>query len=359
MKRLVLLLLAAAPLSRCVTLHAARLAPAQCIARAPSATCAAKGAQRWSGDSAPDGGSLISAISADGSISAKAVITTGLVTEAQRLQGLGGLACAAVGRALTCSILVAEGVKEDETFQIKFDGDGPLRGVFATCNGKLESRGYVGNPAVTLPTNSAGKLDVGGGVGKGTLQVVRTKNLPGEETATQYSSITEIRSGEIPEDINYYLLESEQRQGALAAGVFVQSDTNTGSLDVVAAGGWYVQLLPFAADESVAQLEENLKALASRSPTTLLREGLDARGIVGELLKGMEPQFNELRRVPGVVESCPCSEERVLRTLRLIPRDELEEIMEQNEVIEAKCEFCNKVFSKTPAEIKDELELRK
>ena len=165
---------------------------------------------------------MVSALSGDGSISAKAVITTELVSETSRYQGLGGLAAAALGRALTCTLLVADGLKEEETFQVNFQGDGPLRGVLAIANGNLGARGYVGNPAVTLPPNAKGKFDVGAGVGKGSLQVVRTKNLPGEEVSTPYTSITEIKTGEIPEDINYFLLESEQKEGALAAGVFVQ-----------------------------------------------------------------------------------------------------------------------------------------
>ena len=175
------------------------------------------------GSTAYDGDDLlVSAISKDGSISAKAIVTTNLVAETSRLQGLGGLAAAALGRAITCTILVAEGLKEEETFQVNFQGDGPLRGVLALANGRLEARGYVGNPAVTLPPNAKGKFDVGAGVGKGTLQVVRTKNLPGEEVSTPYTSITEIKTGEIPEDINWFLANSEQREGALAAGVFVQ-----------------------------------------------------------------------------------------------------------------------------------------
>ena len=129
-------------------------------------------------------------------VSVKAIVTTGLVAETARLQGLGGLAAAALGRALTCTILVADGLKEDETFQVNFRGDGPLRGVLALSNGRLEARGYVGNPQVTLPPNALGKYDVGAGVGKGSLQVVRVKNLPGEQVPTPYTSITEIKTGE-------------------------------------------------------------------------------------------------------------------------------------------------------------------
>lgn len=309
------------------------------------------------------GDELVSAISADGSISAKAIITTELVAENSRLQGLGGLAAVALGRALTCSLLVAEGVEADETFQVNFAGDGPLRGVLAIANGKLESRGYVGNPAVTLPPNALGKYDVGAGVGKGALQVVRTKNLPGEEVSTPYTSITEIQTGEIPEDINYFLCESEQKEGALAAGVYIQGtdsgpDRNgalLGGAGVQASGGWYVQLLPFADEEAVAQLQTNLAALAERSPTTMIREGVRAEDMLNLLLDGLEPQIMSRQKPALLSESCPCSDERVLRTLRLLPRTEVDDILEKHEDIEIKCEFCGKLYNLTPDEIREKL----
>lgn len=299
---------------------------------------------------------MVGAMSADGSISARAIVTTELISEASRLQGLGKVASAALGRALTCSLLIAEGLKDDESFQVKFNGDGPLRGVLATANGKLESRGYVGNPNVSLPLNPMGKIDVGGGVGKGALQVVRTKQLPGETMASQYSSITEIVSGEIPEDINRYLLESEQREGGLAAGVFIKGEQ--APVQVVAAGGWSVQLLPFAAEESVERLQKNLQE-PNLSPTEMIRSGLGPTEMLDRLLAGLEPTFSEPRQPVGLADSCPCSEERVLRTLSLLPASELAEIAAQREVVEAKCEFCGTVYSKTSDEVLALLEARK
>lgn len=302
-------------------------------------------------------------MSADGSISARAIVTTELVGEASRLQGLEKLAAAALGRALTCSLLVAEGLKDDESFQVKFDGDGPLRGVLAMANGRLESRGHVGNPAVNLPPNAKGKIDVGGGVGRGTLQVLRTKQLPGETRPSQFSSITEIKTGEIPEDINAYLLESEQREGGLAAGVFVQgseaaAEANVQCAKCTAAGGWYVQLLPFADEAAVEQLQKNLQQ-PNLSPTEMIRSGLGPHGMLEKLLEGLDPQFSEVRTPVGLVDSCPCSEDRVMRTLSLLPEAELEDIIVSQEVVEAKCEFCGKRFRKDSAEIKEELERRK
>ncbi|EOD12727.1 hypothetical protein EMIHUDRAFT_247328 [Emiliania huxleyi CCMP1516] len=172
----------------------------------------------------------------------------------------------------------------------------------------------------------------------------------------------------IPEDINYFLLESEQRQGALAAGVFVSPVAAGGAAEgreesgelqppaadappsagvrVDAGGGWYVQLLPFAAEESIVRLEENIAKLASRSPTSLVREGLGPREIVDLLLDGLEPVFADDKPA------------RVLRTMALIPREELEEMLTSNEVIEAKCEFCGTLYRSTPEELREKLEAR-
>lgn len=351
-------------------------------------------------------------------------------------------------------------VRMDGVCVVNFRGDGPLRGVLALANGRLESRGYVGNPAVTLPPNALGKFDVGAGVGAGSLQVVRTKNLPGEEVSTPYTSITEIKTGEIPEDINWYLADSEQKEGALAAGVFVQGtddglDRNgqavrdaalaaappshpspphplmcgwkgcrdralitpscadavrtrrrasaaachrlshaltggrsqsplpvparpssvvlcradaaclcvplrplaqLGGAAVPAAGGWYVQLLPFADDAAVEQLQKNLAALSSRSPTQMIRDGLRGEEMVNLLLEGLGPQIMSRKRTPPLSQTCPCSEARVFRTLRLLPRSEVDDIVEKNEQIEVKCEFCGKLYKLTPDEIVKGLE---
>jgi len=129
---------------------------------------------------------MCTALSADGYVSAKAVATTQLVRRVTLQQGCLPLASAALGRAMTSALLVAEGVEAEETFQVRFDGNGPLRGVFAVANGRLETRGYVGNPKVNLPLNDKGKLDVGGGVGAGPLMVVRAKQLPGDDSVSPY-----------------------------------------------------------------------------------------------------------------------------------------------------------------------------
>jgi molecular chaperone Hsp33 len=299
------------------------------------------------------GDELLSCISADGSVSAKAVVVTELVESVTSAQGCLPLASAALGRALICGLLCADGLKGDESVQLRFNGDGPLRGVLAIANGALKVKGYVGNAKVTLNLKPNGKLDVGAGVGKGQLFVVRTKQLPGEEQPSVYSSITELQSGEVAEDVNYYLAESEQKQGALAAGVFVDTDGGERS-GVLAACGWQVQLLPFADELAVARLEQNLQALAGLSPTKMVQAGMRPQQILEALLDGMSPEFFEARA--PTLQEC-CSEERVWRTLALLPRSEVAEILRDNEEIEVRCEFCTTTRKLAPDAIRERLAL--
>ena len=196
-------------------------------------------------------------LSADGFVSAKAVDVTRAVREISELQECLPLAATALGRAIASVVLIADGLEADETFQVRFVGDGPLRGVFAVCNGALETRGYVGNPKVALDGG------VKSGVGAGQLQVVRLKNLPGEEELSPYSSVVEITSGEIAEDINYYVATSEQREGALSAGV------SFSDLDAVdGCGGWRVELLPGAPQAVAEHLLKNIQRVIDDKVTT-------------------------------------------------------------------------------------------
>ena len=303
--------------------------------------------------------SFATALSADGYVSAKATVTTGMVSEIVGKQRARPLAAAALGRALTCSLMLADGMKQDETFQVKFQGDGPLHGVLAIANGKLEARGYTGNPRVNLPLNAKGKLDVGGGVGQGELVAVRYKQLPGAETPAPYSSITQIRSGEVAEDINHYLHESEQREGALAAGVHTRDpldgefDGEDVGCEVTAAGGWSVTLLPGAPDEVATALGANLEAL-DMSPSQMIRAGWTPEIMLRRILKGMEPNVFEPRKPTF---KCTCSEKKLYRTLRLLPENELKQIYEYNdEAVSSKCEFCGTVYNLSADQIRAELE---
>lgn len=199
------------------------------------------------------GDRIVRTMSANGEVSVRVMACTGLVSGATRLHRTSPVATAAFGRTLACSLLLAAGKKDGETLQIEFRGDGPIRGITAIANGEGCVRGYLGDPRIALPPNAAGKLDVAKAVGKGILAVVRNSKYAQQP----YTGLVPITTGEIAEDVAVYLADSEQTPSALGVGVYV---SETGS--VTGAGGFLVQLLPGASEETISTVEKNVAALA-------------------------------------------------------------------------------------------------
>ncbi len=279
---------------------------------------------------------LLRALSDDGGLAVRVLVATDLVRYAARRHGTAPTASAALGRCLMGALLLAAGTEEGETVQIQLRGDGELGPVTAIADGAGDVRGYVHNPAAHPPPR-AGKLDVGHAVGKGLLAVVRYNPTWREP----YSGIVPIVSGEIAEDLAHYLSESEQTPSAVALGVFVGSRG-----DVEAAGGYLVQALPEASEESLARLEATVRELPS--PTELLRAGLSSDDILARLLEGVGGR--ELQRgVPRF--HCACSVERIRRAVVLLGREEARDVVESGEDLRVRCEFCATAYSLSPDEV--------
>jgi molecular chaperone Hsp33 len=283
------------------------------------------------------GDRAVRTMTASGEASVRVLSCTGLVAGAAKLHGASPVAAAAFGRTLACALLLASGKKDGETLQLEFRGDGPLRGVTAIADGEGGVRGYLGNPAVVLPPNAAGKLDVGKAVGKGILAVVRNSKWAKQP----YTGLVSIVSGEIADDVAAYLADSEQTPSALGVGVFV-SDSGA----VTAAGGYLVQLLPGASEETIAAIERNVAALPP--PSELVRQGISADAICAMLMSGLEP-------LPCTSSSpryaCKCSSDRVKRTIALIPEIEVYDLLATHGEIEALCEFCGQRYALNRSQI--------
>lgn len=288
---------------------------------------------------------LIRATAADGGIRAIGVITTRLTEEARRRHQLSYVATAALGRTMTAGLLLASSMKRPESrVNIRVKGKGPLGGILVDAGLDGTVRGYVDNPAVELPPNEKGKLDVGGAVGQdGYLYVVRDVGY-----GYPYSSTVELVSGEIGEDIAHYLVSSEQTPSAVVLGVFVEPE------GVTAAGGLLIQVLPKAArDEAlVEKLESRVAALAGFTP--LLQSGKSLPQIFEELLGDMDLHlFPETQMLQF---NCRCSFDRVLGALKILGQAELEDMIEKGEGAEAICHFCNEVYRATGHELEQLLD---
>jgi len=283
---------------------------------------------------------LIRATAAEGGIRAVGVITTRLTEEARRRHKLSYVATAALGRTMSAGLLLASSMKrEGSRVNIRIKGNGPLGGLLVDAGLDGTVRGYVDNPAVELPPNQRGKLDVSRAVGRdGYLYVVRDVGY-----GYPYSSTVELVSGEIGDDITHYLATSEQTPSALVVGVFV------GAEGVTAAGGILIQVLPKAArDEALVQtLESRIAKLSGFTP--LLQASKTLPEIFEQLLGDMGLVI--LPEVQMVRFHCGCSIDRVLGALKMLGEAELQDMIEKDDGAEATCHFCGEVYQASSDEL--------
>lgn len=265
---------------------------------------------------------LVKAV-ADG-VRVHAAITTNLVNEAVSRHDCYPVASAALGRTMTGALLMAANLKNKECITIKFNGNGPLGSIVADANEAGFVRGYIANPHVNLPLNNKGKLDVGGGVGQGILSVTRFTGLKDPIMGS-----CEIVSGEIAEDLTNYLYISEQTPSSVGLGVLVNTD-----LKVVAAGGFIIQLLPDATEDTLTKLEANLAKI--RPVSTMIKDGLDARGIIAELLQDFNVNY---LTTTDLAFKCQCSKERIEDVLISLNEYDLQSLLDDGHA-EVCCHFC-------------------
>ena len=273
---------------------------------------------------------LVRAISKDGAVKAVAVSTRGLTERARQIHKTLPVVTAALGRTLAAVSMMGNALKEDGasvTLQIK--GGGPLGTLLAVSDNEGNVRGTVENPAVDLPLRSDGKLDVGTAVGcDGTLTVIRDLNMK-----EPYVGSVGLLGGEIAEDLAAYFVESEQIPTACGLGVLVDRDQS-----VLAAGGYLIQLLPGAGEDTISKVEGGI--LAAGSVTGLLRENDDPEALLYRVLSDFDLEI--LEHSP-IEYRCYCSRERMERALLSIGREELRALIEEKGEAELTCRFCDNV----------------
>lgn len=282
---------------------------------------------------------IIRATAANDQIRAFAAVTTEMVETAREHHNTSPVATAALGRLLTAGAMMCsmmKGEKDVLTLQIK--AGGPLQGITVTADSQGNIKGYVGNPDVCIPANSKGKLDVAGAVGPGFLTVIKDMVLK-----EPYSGQVMLQTCEIAEDLTYYFATSEQVPSAVGLGVLMNKN-NT----VRQAGGFIVQLMPFAEEEVISRLEQNVQKI--NSVTNLLEEGHTPESLLEKVLEGFDMQINEKMDTRF---HCNCSKERVAKALISIGRKELNEMIQEGKPIEMNCHFCNTNYNFTVEELKE------
>lgn len=274
---------------------------------------------------------IIRGTSTDESIRFFCCITTGMVEEARRIHNCSPVSIAALGRLLTAGSMMGTMLKSDrDTLTLQINGKGPAGNIVVVSDNTGNAKGYITNSDVELLTREDGKLDVGRAVGvDGVLTVI--KDLGMKEP---YVGQIPIVTGEIGDDISSYFAVSEQTPTSVGLGVLVEVDGH-----VAASGGFIIQLMPEASEAVIDILEERLGRIVS--VTEMIRSGLDAEGIMKNILGDIEFKIHEERQI---AYRCNCNKERLERALISIGKKELREIIEEQGSAELVCHFCNSKY---------------
>lgn len=281
---------------------------------------------------------LIRATAANAQIRAFAVTSRDMVETARSRHDLSPVVTAALGRLMTGAVMMGSMLKgEKDMLTLQVNGDGPAGGLTVTADSQGNVKGYAQFPQAMLPPNSKGKLDVGGIIGNGYLTVIKDMGMK-----EPYSSQVALQSGEIGDDLTYYFAASEQIPSCVALGVLMEKN-NT----VKQAGGFIIQLMPFAENEIISRLEAKIASIAP--VTTLLNDGNAPEDILKLALGDMGLEITD--KMP-VNFKCNCAKERVEKVLISLGREELQKLADEGEEVKLHCHFCNKDYGFTVDELK-------
>lgn len=282
---------------------------------------------------------IVRATAADAQIRAFACTTREVVETARQAHNTSPVVTAALGRALSAGAMMGSMLKgEKDILTIQIKGDGPMQGLTVTADSLGNVKGYANVPDVVIPAKPNGKLDVSGAVGLGTLSVIKDMGLK-----EPYVGQTLLQTSEIAEDLTYYFATSEQVPSSVGLGVLMNRD-NT----VKQAGGFIVQLMPFASDEVIDRLEQNLSKITS--VTAILDEGNTPEQMLEMILEGFSPEMSET--IP-VAFSCNCNRQKIEKVLISLGKKEIKAMIDDGEEIEVNCHFCNTHYTFSVEELKD------
>lgn len=268
-----------------------------------------------------------------------AVTSRDLVEKARMVHNTSPVATAALGRLLTAGSMMGCMMKgENDILTLQIQCGGPIGGLTVTSDSKANVKGYVKQPMVILPPNDKGKLDVSGALGPGFLNVIRDIGMK-----EPYNGQTHLVSGEIAEDLTYYYATSEQVPSSVGLGVLLNKENH-----VKQAGGFIIQVMPFAEDAIIDTVEESLKHI--HSVTDMLEQGMTPEDMIYHLMGSLDVEI--LDRIPTQY-ACNCSKERVAKAVASIGKQDLQEMINDGETIEVNCDFCGSHYYFTTEELKE------
>ncbi len=284
---------------------------------------------------------MVRATAEEGLIRAFAVTSKDMVEQARISHQTAPVVTAALGRLMSAAAMMGSMMKgEKDSLSLHIEGDGPMKGMNVVADSQGAVKGYARVPRVDLPANEMGKLDVGGAIGAGTLTVIKDLGLK-----DPYVGQVALQTGEIAEDLTYYFAISEQVPSSVGLGVLVDTDCS-----VRQAGGFIIQLMPDVTEEIIEKLEKKLSSISS--VTEMLEKGMTPEDILQELLGDMGLEI--LDKIPCGF-ACDCSKEKVSRAVASIDKKDIQSMIDDNEPIEVRCQYCNEIYTFEVEDLKEML----
>ena len=281
---------------------------------------------------------IVRATAAQQQLRVFAITSRDLVEQGRKIHNTSPVATAALGRLLTAGAMMGSMMKGNkDVLTLQIECGGPIGGGTVTADANANVKGYVNQPNVIIPANKDGKLDVSGAIGPGFLNVIRDIGMK-----EPYNGQVHLVSGEIAEDLTYYYATSEQIPSSVGLGVLLDKENF-----VKQAGGFIIQVMPFAEDEVIDKVEESLKHI--HSVTSLLEQGMTPEDMLHHLLGDLDLEI--LDRMPAQY-ACNCSKERVAKAIASIGKADLEDMIQAGETIETNCQFCGSHYYFTTEELK-------
>ncbi len=287
---------------------------------------------------------IVRATAANETVRAFAIDSTEMAAEARERHQTFPVVTAALGRLMSVTAMMGSMMKgENDKLTTTIKGDGPIAQMTVTVDSHGNVKGFPANPCVDIPLKRAGKLDVGGAVGAGTLTVSMDLGLK-----EPYNGQVELQTGEIGDDFAYYFTASEQTPSAVGLGVMINTDST-----VRHSGGFIIQMMPDVEEETIEKLETAIQQ--SQTVSEMMESGMKPEDMIQTLLQGLEPEIFETMPVRF---HCGCSKERVAGALATIQTGELDQMIEDGEDIEVKCHFCNSTYQFSVPELQEILAKR-
>ncbi len=282
---------------------------------------------------------IVSAIAAGEQIRAFACTTRELVEHARTIHNTSRVMTAAFGRMLSAAAMMGSMMKgERDLLTLQIRSEGPAGGITVTADSSECVKGYVNNPNVDIPPKANGKLDVSGAMGPGFLRVIKDMGLK-----DPYVGEVALQTGEIAEDLTYYFAASEQVPSSVGLGVLVDRDDS-----VRCSGGFIIQLMPYASDEVIDRLEQNLKSIMP--VTTMLDGGDTPEDMLKKVLEGFDISFTG--NLPCAYK-CNCNREKLENVMISLGKKELDSLIDEGKPVEVVCQFCNSKYTFTPDELRE------